>query len=113
MSVVASDRSDRASSGYLSIHRTPTGARSPTSSICSFAGSVNSETVIAHNKYLMKTLCLSKKSTSMPDKTEYANLLTAGLGKNFFWATYLCKHCMLHIRGCQLPYLALGHPWAT
>ena len=81
MSVVASDRSDRASSGYLSIHRTPTGARSPTSSICSFAGSVNSETVIAHNKYLMKTLCLAKKSTSMPDKTEYANLLTAGLGK--------------------------------
>ena len=86
MSVVVSDRSDRASSGYHS-HRmaTPVGPRSPTSSICSFAGSVNSETVIANNKYLMKTLCLAKKSTSMPDKSEYANLLTAGLGKIQDW----------------------------
>ena len=85
MSVVMTDRvAERGTSGYSSHHNrmaTPVGPRSPTSSICSYAGSVNSETVIAHNKYLMKTLCLAKKSTSMPDKSEYANLLTAGLGK--------------------------------
>jgi len=29
---------------------------------------------------LMKTLCLAKKSTTLPGKTDYANLLTSGLG---------------------------------
>lgn len=65
-----------ASSGYN------TGIRSPTSSVCSYAGSVNSDTMYQQNKYLMKTLCLSKKSPSLPGKAEYANLLTCGLGKS-------------------------------
>lgn len=56
------------------------GCRSPSSSVCSFAGSVNSDSMYQQNKYLMKTLCLSKKSPSLPGKAEYANLLTCGLG---------------------------------
>lgn len=59
---------------------TPVGPRSPSSSVCSFSGSVNSE-ILTPNKYLMKTLCLSKKSTALPGKAEYANLLTSGLGE--------------------------------
>lgn len=53
--------------------------RSPSSSVCSFAGSVNSE-ILQANKYLMKTLCLAKKSQTLPGKADYANLLTSGLG---------------------------------
>jgi len=53
--------------------------RSPASSVCSFAGSVNSE-ILQANKYLMKTLCLAKKSPTLPGKADYANLLTSGLG---------------------------------
>ena len=53
--------------------------RSPASSVCSFAGSVNSE-ILQANKYLMKTLCLAKKSQTLPGKADYANLLTSGLG---------------------------------
>jgi len=53
--------------------------RSPSSSVCSYAGSVNSDFVQA-NKYLMKTLCLAKKSPGLPGKADYANLLTSGLG---------------------------------
>lgn len=56
------------------------GPRSPSSSVCSFAGSVNSEILQPRDKYLMKTLCLSKKSAALPGKAEYANLLTCGLG---------------------------------
>jgi len=53
--------------------------RSPSSSVCSYAGSVNSE-ILQANKYLMKTLCLAKKSATLPGKADYANLLTSGLG---------------------------------
>ena len=54
--------------------------RSPSSSVCSYAGSVNSE-ILQANKYLMKTLCLAKKSAALPGKADYANLLTSGLGQ--------------------------------
>ena len=57
--------------------------RSPASSVCSFAGSVNSE-ILQANKYLMKTLCLAKKSQTLPGKADYANLLTSGLGTLLF-----------------------------
>ena len=66
------------SSGY---NMASSGVRSPTSSICSFAGSVSSDSVCQQNKYLMKTLCLSKKCPVLPGKAEYAKLLTCGLGK--------------------------------
>ena len=65
--------------------------RSPSSSVCSFVGSVSSENLQNSNKYLMKTLCLAKKSTSLPGKADYANLLTSGLGKVislFFLASF-------------------------
>jgi len=65
--------------GTSSLPTSSAGPRSPSSSVCSFAGSVNSE-ILQANKYLMKTLCLAKKSTTLPGKADYANLLTSGLG---------------------------------
>ena len=64
--------------------------RSPASSVCSFAGSVNSE-ILQANKYLMKTLCLAKKSQTLPGKSDYANLLTSGLGTLLFFARWLFR----------------------
>ena len=59
----------------------------PLSSTCSVASSnssCNSSTInldsLASNKYMMKTLCLHRKSTSMPSKEEYKILLNCGLG---------------------------------
>lgn len=77
MSALAVGQGASSATGYGG---TPGGPRSPSSSVCSFAGSVNSETMTA-NKYLMKTLCLAKKSTVLPGKADYAKLLTCGLGK--------------------------------
>ena len=48
------------------------------------AESVNSEILQDPNKYLMKTLCLAKKSQTLPGKADYANLLTSGLGTLLF-----------------------------
>jgi hypothetical protein len=33
------------------------------------------------NKYVLKTLCFSRKSLAMPSKEEYTLLLTNGLGE--------------------------------
>jgi len=67
------------SSGGMAAIGLVSAPRSPSSSVCSFAGSVNSE-ILQANKYLMKTLCLAKKSQTLPGKADYANLLTSGLG---------------------------------
>ncbi|TRY60921.1 hypothetical protein TCAL_03200 [Tigriopus californicus] len=51
---------------------------SSTSSVASCSSSINEP--LPPNKYLMKTLCFSKKSMSMPSKEEYSRLLSCGLG---------------------------------
>ena len=71
------------SSGGMAAIGLVSAPRSPSSSVCSFAGSVNSE-ILQANKYLMKTLCLAKKSQTLPGKADYANLLTSGLGMLLF-----------------------------
>ena len=71
------------SSGGMAAIGLVSAPRSPSSSVCSFAGSVNSE-ILQANKYLMKTLCLAKKSQTLPGKADYANLLTSGLGTLHF-----------------------------
>ena len=52
---------------------------SSTSSVASGSSSTNND-LLPPNKYLMKTLCFSKKSLTMPSKEEYARLLSWGLG---------------------------------
>ena len=73
--------------GTSSLPTSSAGPRSPSSSVCSFAGSVNSE-ILQANKYLMKTLCLAKKSTTLPGKADYANLLTSGLGESIVYTMF-------------------------
>ena len=82
MSATAAAVANTANNGYGNT-ATPVGPRSPSSSVCSFTSSVKSEANLqVLNKYLMKTLCLSKKSSGLPGKMEYSNLLTCGLGKD-------------------------------
>lgn len=49
-------------------------------SVMSLSSSLNGEH-LPPNKYLMKTLCLARKATTMPSKDEYSKLLRCGLGK--------------------------------
>ena len=66
-------------------------ADNPLSSSNSVASTTSSNMEpLPANKYLMKTLCFSKKSTVMPNKDEYALLLRCGLGED-----YLCEMLLL------------------
>ena len=43
--------------------------------------SPNPQNHFSNPKYPIKTLCFSRKSSTMPTKEEYSSLLTCGLGK--------------------------------
>ncbi len=57
--------------------------RSPTNSVSSNMSSsvgVMDSLSLSPNRYIMKTLCLSKRNQGLPGKSEYAKLLSCGLG---------------------------------
>jgi hypothetical protein len=45
--------------------------------------SPNPQNDFSNTKYPIKTLCFSRKSSTMPTKEEYSLLLTCGLGKKY------------------------------